>query len=65
MQFEQTNANQASQRAGDQSRGSWVDHKPAAKHQPTQQPGGDCMEETDDETYNAGRKEMLGVVVPE
>src|SRR5580658_56888 len=65
MQFEHAHTGQAAQRASDQSCGSGVDRESAAKHQPAQQPGGDRMEKTGEQTCDARRKEMVGVVVAE
>ena len=65
MKFEHSDTGQSAQHAGDQSRGSRLDREAAAKQQPAQQSGGDRMEKTGEQTYNAGREEMVGVVVVE
>ena len=56
MQFKHTHTRQAAKRAGNQSGRGGVNRESAAKHQPAQQSGGDCMEKTGEQTCDAGRK---------
>ena len=55
MQLEHAHTGQATQCACDQSRRGRVDRESTAKHEPTQQSGGDCMEKTSEQTYDARR----------